>query len=215
MLNDENTLIENGYTQFGKNNIVLQNRPGAEVNFNYNYYYPNSEAFASDLNQTLSTLSREYYQLIVSNSEEMYITGVVSASLDRSLTQSFTPPEITERCAGFSEEGINELLHIPALICRENTAYKGETDPNQYCMLCLLQKIQVLRKEVNIAFKPLFPIQQLILCDRRNSIFFGLDMSRSITDLNHSAWSVRKINIFEALEEAGIHFPLAAFSLNK
>ena len=75
---------------------------------------------------------------------------------------------------------------------------------NQYCMLCYIQKVMKVGKNIKIAFKPIAPIQQLKLCDKRNAMFFGLNMDCAITDLNHSAWSVRKVNVFEAFKEAGI-----------
>ena len=31
-----------------------------------------------------------------------------------------------------------------------------------------------------------------------------IDMDCAITDLNHSAWSVHKVNLFEAFDEAGM-----------
>ena len=89
-------------------------------------------------------------------------------------------------------------------ICKENTEMKGVTSPDQYCMLCYIQKVMKVGKNIKIAFKPIAPIQQLKLCDKRNAMFFGLNMDCAITDLNHSAWSVRKVNVFEAFKEAGI-----------
>ena len=50
----------------------------------------------------------------------------------------------------------------------------------------------------------LVTIQQVKLCDKRNAVFFGLNMDCAITDLNQSAWSVHKVNVFEAFKEAGI-----------
>lgn len=58
--------------------------------------------------------------------------------------------------------------------------------------------------EHKIAFKPIAPIQQIKLCDKRNAIFFDLNMDCAVTDLNHSAWSVHKVNVFEAFKEADI-----------
>ena len=38
----------------------------------------------------------------------------------------------------------------------------------------------------------------------KNALYFDLNMDCAVTDLNHSAWSVHKVNLFEAFEEADI-----------
>ena len=59
-------------------------------------------------------------------------------------------------------------------------------------------------KNIRIAFQPIMPLYQIKLCDRRNAIFFDLNMECAVTDLNRSAWSVHKVNLFTAFDEAGI-----------
>lgn len=109
-----------------------------------------------------------------------------------------------ERCSTLSDTGIEELKKFPAIICKENTELKGVTSPEQYCMLCYIQRVMVIGRNIKIAFKPIAPIQQIKLCDKRNAIFFDLNMDCAVTDLNHSAWSVHKVNVFEAFKEADI-----------
>ena len=55
-----------------------------------------------------------------------------------------------------------------------------------------------------VAFHPLGPIQQIILCEKKNAIYFDLNMGCALTDLNHSAWYVHKVDLFQAFNEAGI-----------
>ena len=81
---------------------------------------------------------------------------------------------------------------------------KGETDPNQWAMFAYIKKIRIEGKNIKIVFQPLAPIQQQKLCDKRNAVYFDINMDCAITDLNHSAWSVHKVNIFEAFDEAEI-----------
>lgn len=40
------------------------------------------------------------------------------------------------------------------------------------------------------------PFKQQIMCNKRNAVFFDLDMNYAITDLNHTAWTVHKTNLF-------------------
>lgn len=142
--------------------------------------------------------------MIVTSEEDVFSTGVVSVISNRALTKYNVPPEIFERCSTLTDAGVAELKTFPAIICQENAELKGVTSPSQFCMLCYIQKIMVNGKTIKIAFKPIAPIQQIKLCDKRNAVFFDLNMDCAITDLNHSAWSVHKVNVFEAFKEAGI-----------
>lgn len=86
------------------------------------------------------------------------------------------------------------MKRIPAIICRENTELKGVTDPTQWAMYAYIKKVRVAGKNIQIVFNPIAPIQQQRLCDKRNAVFFDLNMDCAITDLNHSAWSgIRQI----------------------
>ena len=190
--------------QTGANNVAVDNKPGATVNFTYNINCPQMADSSAEMMIAIQSFSKEYYQLIVTCEEDVFRTGVVSVIANRALTKYNVPPEIFERCSTLTEEGIEELKRFPAIICQENTEMKGITSPNQFCMLCYIQKVMVAGKNIKIAFKPIVPIQQIKLCDKRNAMFFGLNMDCAITDLNHSAWSVRKVIVFEAFKEAGI-----------
>lgn len=190
--------------QTGKNNLHVTNEAGGVVNVNYNINYPQAADSSAEMMIAIQSFSTEYYQLIVTCDEDVFKDGVVSVIANRALTKYNVPPEIFERCSTLTEDGIAELKRFPAIICQENTAMNGTTSPTQYCMLCYIQKVMVIGKNIKIAFKPIAPIQQIKLCDKRNAMFFGLNMDCAITDLNHSAWSVRKVNVFEAFKEAGI-----------
>lgn len=190
--------------QTGTTNVAVANQPGGTVNFTYNINYPQMADSSAEMMIAIQSFSKDYYQLIVTCEEDVFSTGVVSVISTRALTKYNVPPEIYERCSTLTDEGIAELKRFPAIICRENTEMKGVTSPDQYCMLCYIQRVMRAGKNIKIAFKPIAPIQQLKLCDKRNAIFFGLNMDCAITDLNCSAWSVRKVNVFEAFKESGI-----------
>ena len=190
--------------QNGTNNVNVTNQNGGTVNFNYNINYPQTADASAETMIAIQSFSKEYYQLIVTSEEDVFSTGVVSVISNRALTKYNVPPEIFERCSTLTDAGVAELKTFPAIICQENAELKGVTSPSQFCMLCYIQKIMVNGKTIKIAFKPIAPIQQIKLCDKRNAVFFDLNMDCAITDLNHSAWSVHKVNVFEAFKEAGI-----------
>ncbi len=193
-------------TQTGKNNVFVDNQAGGIVNFNY------SDAPGTNLNEMLLAIrsfSREYYQLIVTM-EDIFDSDNTSNSVivgsGRALVQASTPPEIYKRCSALSDEGKEELKTFPAIICQESTAFNGNTDPKQMAIYAYITKIKVGGKEIKIYYKPIRIFQQRILC--ANSFDFGLNMSCTITDLNMSAWTVHKIDLFEAFEDVGLgHLP--------
>lgn len=191
--------------QTGKTNVNVTNENGGTVNFISNYNYPqNAPGVSAEQLMAIQSFSKEYYQLIVTCEEDVFTNNIVTVLASRALTKYNVPPEIFERCSALADEGVEELKRIPAIICRENTEMKGETDPNQWAMFAYIKRIRVEGKNIKIVFQPLAPIQQQKLCDKRNAIYFDLNMDCAITDLNHSAWSVHKVNIFEAFAEAEI-----------
>lgn len=204
IIKENDLLTTSTLQQTGTNNVAVANQPGATINFTYNINYPQMADSSAEMMIAIQSFSTKYYQLIVTCEEDVFKDGVVSVITNRALTKHNVPPEIFERCSTLTEEGIAELKRFPAIICQENTQMNGSTSPNQFCMLCYIQKVMVIGKNIKIAFKPIAPIQQVKLCEKRNAMFFGLNMDCAITDLNHSAWSVRKVNVFEAFKEAGI-----------
>lgn len=191
--------------QTGTNNFNVTNENGGIVNFISNYNYPqNTPGVSAELLMAVQSFSKEYYQLIVTCDEDVFTNNIVTVLASRALTKNNVPLEIFERCSTLTDAGIEELKRIPAIICRENTEMKGETDPNQWAIFAYIKKIRVEGKNIKIVFQPLAPVHQQKLCDKRNAVYFDLNMDCAITDLNHSAWSVRKVNIFESFDEAEI-----------
>ena len=191
--------------QTGTNNFNVANENGGIVNFISNYNYPqNTPGVSAEQLVAVQSFSKEYYQLIVTCEEDVFTNNIVTVLASRALTKYNVPLEIFEGCSTLTDTGIEELKRIPAIICRENTEMKGETDPNQWAMFAYIKKIRIEGKNIKIVFQPLAPIQQQKLCDKRNAVYFDINMDCAITDLNHSAWSVHKVNIFEAFDEAEI-----------
>lgn len=191
--------------QTGEKNLNVTNNEGGTVNVYVNNTYTQGMGDSSaEQVIAIQRFSKEYYQLIVTTDENVFNQGIVEVDASRALTKYNVPSEIFERCSTLSDTGIEELKKFPAIICKENTELKGVTSPEQYCMLCYIQRVMVIGRNIKIAFKPIAPIQQIKLCDKRNAIFFDLNMDCAVTDLNHSAWSVHKVNVFEAFKEADI-----------
>lgn len=189
--------------QTGTNNFNVTNQEGGTVNFNITYQQ-GTTGNSAEMMIAIQSFSTKYYQLIVTCEDDVFANNIVTVPASRALTKYTVPDEIYEKCSTLSDEGIEELKRIPAIICRENTDLRGVTDPNQWAMFAYIKKVRVTGGNIQIVFNPIAPIQQLKLCDKRSAVFFDLNMDCAITDLNHSAWTVHKTNVFEAFDEAGI-----------
>lgn len=188
--------------QTGGANVNVNNQPGATVNFNY--YPKNVVSGSAEELMAIQSFSSQYYQLLVTCEEDVFKDNLVIVSADRALGQSYVPPEILEHCSSLSDEGIAELKTFPAIICQENTEMNGTTDPKQFAVYAYITMVKVERKNIKVAFHPIRPFSQQLMCIKKNAIYFDLDMDCAITDLNHSAWSVHKVNLFKAFDVAGL-----------
>lgn len=189
--------------QNGKTNVNVTNQDGGIVNINYNFQN-GLVADSAEQMMAVQSFSKKYYHLIVTCEEDVFKDNIVTVTASRALSQYLVPTEIFERCSSLSDEGIEELKTFPALICRENTGMKGETDPNQSAVYGYITKIKKEGPNIKVAFHPIGLIRQSVLCEKRYAIYFDLNMDCAITDLNHSAWSVHNANLFEAFKEAKI-----------
>lgn len=188
--------------QTGGTNVNVNNQPGATVNFNY--YPKNVVSGSAEELMAIQSFSSQYYQLLVTCEEDVFKDNLVTVSTDRALGQRYVPQEILERCSSLTDAGVEELKTFPAIICQENTEMNGVTDPRQFAVYAYITIVKVERKNIKVAFHPIRPFSQQLLCIKKNAIYFDLDMDCAITDLNHSAWSVHKVNLFKAFDEAGL-----------
>lgn len=189
--------------QTGEKNVHVTNQEGGIVNINYNYPKRELAGSAAEM-MTILGFSKTYYQMIVTCEEDVFENNIITVLANRALNQYLAPPEIVERCGPLEYDGIEELKTFPAIICQENTELNGATDSKQMAFYAYIKRVKKVGKEVKIAFHPIMPFPQSVLCDKKNAIYFDLNMECAVTDLNHSAWSVHKVNLFEAFDEAGL-----------
>ncbi len=149
----------------------------------------------------IRNFSQEYYQLIVTGDEILEESSLIIPA-ERALIKGTVPDEIYENCSSLSPAGQEMLKKIPAIICNENTDYHGKTDPEQSAIYARIEKIKVGSGGIKLYYKPLDLFPQRIL--NENSIDFGIRCDSAITELNRCAWSVKKVNLFEAFEDVGL-----------
>ncbi len=192
--------------QEGEKNLFIDNNNGGVVNINYTA--SQTQGISAEQILAISRFSKQYYQLIVTNDPQLFTTNIATIPADRALPEYLMPDnDMFTRLSPLTDDAINELMTFPAIICNENQGYNGETGPGQTAFYCYIRKINVIRGEIKILFQPIKPFPQSVLCDRANAIFFGLVMDCALTDLNRTAWSVHRANLFEAFKEAKLDMP--------
>ena len=186
-------------SQTGENNFFIENHADIHV------HVDSPQVITYELNgndwMAIQNFRRQYYQLLVT-CEDIMEQNYVTPLANRSLVKTAVPDEIFDSCSTLSPTGQDILKTIPALICHENTEYNGITDPNKMSIYGRILKINRLGKENKVYFKIIRMFPQHLLCD--HCLDFDLNMDCAITDLNYSAWTVHKIDLFCAFESAGL-----------
>ena len=159
---------------------------------------------SKSINSSIHSLCNvPYYHLVVTCSE-IFGERYVDISLERGLRYSGTSSEIIERCADLSDDGVKELLSYPAIICNENTKYRGDTDKNQLVIIAKITRIRKNKDVYRIRYYPIASFPQSKL--NEYAVDFGFSTSGTLTTLNTSHWSVIKNNLHEILEDTDIKF---------
>lgn len=185
---------------------TIQDKETSSQNINFSNQNK-SFGINAEMMKALQSFSKDYYQLIVTCDEDIFNTDTVFVIPNKALTKDMVPPEIFERCSALTSEGIEELKHIPAIICTENKDSKGKTSPEQSAIFAYIKDIKKCGNNIKISFQSIDIIKQLELCSKENAPHFDINIDCAITDLNISAWTVHKVNLFNAFKETNIQTP--------
>ena len=192
--------------QYGYKNVLIQNESGGSININIQT--PSLDIRnAAEVILAMHSFSHEYYQLLVTADNNVFKCKTISVPACSSLVKDTVPPEIFERCSSLEEEGIRELKTFPALICIQNRDFDGQTSPDEIGVFGYIKSVQKCGHMINIAFGILAPVSHSILCDKKNAVYYDLNMSCGITSLNRLEWTVHRIDLFEAFDKTGVNYP--------
>ncbi len=192
------------------NSTYIENQSNTNYNINHSNVTVNivrpSQGASNSAAQLIAVenFSKEYYQLLVTGEEDAFNKNYVTVPKEYALSRRYVPAEILGRCSSLSEEGVTELKTFPAIICMENENLGGVAGSNQCAIYAYITQIKKESQAIKVAFCPIAPIPQKVLCEKKYAVCFDLNMDCVITDLNCCAWSVHKVNLFEAFKEAGL-----------
>lgn len=186
--------------QHGKKNVHVNHADiiSQTVNFHVSYFNPQPGKGHMKISKALN---RDCYNLFVIGGEEFCNDHFLVAK-DRALTRGTLANDLFDRFSTLTPEAIEEIKSYPALFAGENTDYWGETDKDQYAIYGLITDIKVQDNGIKIRFHPFTYIDQQTI----NHLAFelGIGNSTAITELNRTRWTIKRIDLIEALTDAGI-----------
>lgn len=196
--------------QTAEKSVYIENKPGSTVNVTINSptpmkLDPTLTASNNTCMSIVQSLSHEYYSLIVFiDPNHIMDENVAWAGVARSpFRKGAVLPDILQAQKNKSSYHLKTALkNIPAIICYENTEFNGQTDPKQKATLAYINDIRQDEKEILIYYTPICKFPQQLLNDNRT--IFEIYRYGGLCSLNESGWSIRNINIFDALEEVGV-----------
>lgn len=146
----------------------------------------------------------DYYNLIVYDDDpDLFIQQRhITLPKERCLVEEANiTPELKEKYYRLTENNIEELKSYPCIFASVNKSY-GETDDDHYAAVGYLSDIKIRNNGIELYCNYLIlGISQA----RLNEVLptFGIrGKSSRYNELNHSHWTVKAINLREALHEA-------------
>lgn len=183
--------------QTGEKNILVGN--ANNVNNTINVFLPFYAQQSQPLMAGGVSLCKDYYNLFVIGGETVE-TDHFRIDLDRALTESMEP-QLKEKYSHLSAEAIEEIKKFPAIVATENHQY-GRTDPDHNVVFALVKDIKVQENGVRIEIIPLQTIQQQVFNEHADD--FALGRASRFNELNRMHWSIKRIDIIQALKDNGI-----------
>lgn len=147
-------------------------------------------------------VSNEYYHLFVMGGETFEQDHFLCTA-DRAMTSYWTAEDVRNKYGRLTAENIEELKTFPALFMQEADGYYAKPSDEQQAYLGVVEDIRVQDNGIKIRWRMIWPIpmQQI----SRIGFELGmLNMTKAISELNHTHWAIKRINLFEELKDAGI-----------
>lgn len=148
---------------------------------------------------TQQSFNNDYYNLFVIGGEH-FDSDHFLVPKNRALTES-TMQEVKDSLASLSPEAMAKIKTYPALFASENLYY-GRIDEEQYAYYGYVTDIKIQDNGIKVYFTSLNKIPQQRI--NQLAMELGLSQASSLNELNRTHWAIKKINLVEALRDAGI-----------
>ena len=146
-----------------------------------------------------ASLNRERYNLFLLENEK-YEDCAFSIPRDYSLCRYMDREDI-ERFKLLSANSKNDIFNMPCIFAYRNSQFKFAED-NHHAILGRINDIYIQRENIKIRFTGFQNIPQQLI--NENLELFGLASASLRNELDEEHWSIKKIDLIEAVERLGI-----------
>ncbi len=150
--------------------------------------------------------SFDHYNLIVYGDDPKVFRqqGHITLEKDRCLVEdAYISPEQKEKYYRLTEENIEELKSFPCIFASENKYY-GRTDNNHYAFVGYLEDVKIRSNGIELYCSDLILAIPQTKLNEVLSTFGICGKKGRFNELNHSHWTVKDINLQEALHDTGM-----------
>ena len=187
--------------QNGEKNVYADRIDTINQNITVNFAYM---ARTSDgrMQPTSRTVNRDYYNLFVMGAEQFEQDHFI-VQPDRALSKGWTSEELRTELGELTDEAVEKIKTFPALFMPEAKDYYAKPSEEQQVFFGFVDGVRLQDNGIKIRCQLLWPIPMQQISD----IGFELgmkDMTRAITEMNHTHWAIKRINLIEELKDAGI-----------
>lgn len=127
--------------------------------------------------------------------------GAVIASFRKVDALKDTEPDIVRNLTSLGERELSCIRCYPTIVAMRNARY-GTTTPGSILYYGFINSIQMSETSVVFGFTKLHDIPQAIFVD--NAVGFGIGKACAYNEFDHPHWSVKHINVVDALRSQGV-----------
>lgn len=187
--------------QHGEKNVHIDQAETVNQNITINFPYVQRSS-----NGTMKPASRpintDFFNLFVMGAETFEQDHFLVPA-DRALSYYWTSEDLRKKYGQLSNEAIEEIKTFPALFMAEAEHYYAKADDEQQVYFGFVDSVRVQDNGIKIRCQLLWPIPMQQISEIGFNI--GLkDMTKAITEMNHTHWAIKRINLIEELKDAQI-----------
>lgn len=187
--------------QYGEKNVHIDKAENVTQNITFNFPYvqrlPNGV-----MRPASRAINPEYYNLFVMG-EETFESDHFLVPADRALSRGWTSEEIREQYGTLSETAIEAIKTFPALFMAEAKWQRARAGEDQQVFLGFVDGVRKQDNGIKIRCQLLWPIPMQQISEIGFELGM-LNMTKGISEMNHTHWAIKHINLKEELSDAHI-----------
>lgn len=183
--------------QLGKSNIYAQN--ANQLITNYMFF---QICQINDCDKTHLLFSHEYYHLLVTREVNLKNRTFIIPK-GRVMSPFGTTKDIAKKFNSLTEENLVLLKSFPGLLIPETKNYYGIPENNEQSILITIDNIDIEKENIIIEWTPIFTLPTYKISNNHQSFDIRF-MCDPISELNHTHWAIKNVNLFQAMKDLRI-----------